>query len=164
MPWRRATFCMVSMTSWLWSAAMLVVAKTGRHLELGRGHLVVLGFGGDAHLPQLDVKILHEGGNAILDRAEILVFQLLALGGGCAEKRSAAGQEIKALQIVLLFHQEIFLLGANRGGDSAWRWCCPGPSAHAGPGWKQRPWTAAAGFFYPGPRPCRNRRRWGCTG
>ena len=29
MPWRSATFCMVSITSWLWSAAMLVVEKTG---------------------------------------------------------------------------------------------------------------------------------------
>ena len=29
MSWRSATFCIVSMTSWLWSAAMFVVEKIG---------------------------------------------------------------------------------------------------------------------------------------
>ena len=29
MPWRAATFCMISIVSWFWSAAMLPVVNTG---------------------------------------------------------------------------------------------------------------------------------------
>ncbi len=85
------------------------------HLVLGRGHLVVLGLGGDAHLPQLDVQILHVGGDPVLDGAEVLVFQFLALGGRGAEEGAAAGHQVEALQIVFLVDQEILLLGADGG-------------------------------------------------
>lgn len=37
MPWREATFCMISIVSWFWSAAMLPVVNTGRKLVLRRG-------------------------------------------------------------------------------------------------------------------------------
>ena len=57
----QATFCMISMVSWLWSVATLVVVKIGRQLVLRGRDLVVLGFGEDAELPELVVQVLHIG-------------------------------------------------------------------------------------------------------
>jgi len=34
------------------------------------------------HLPEFDIQVLHERGNAVLDRSEILVLELLPLGDG----------------------------------------------------------------------------------
>ena len=62
----------------------------GGHLVLGGSHLVVLGGGGDAQLPELHVQILHECADALTDDAEVLVVQLLTLGGGGAEQGAAA--------------------------------------------------------------------------
>ena len=58
----------------------------GGHLMLGGGHLVVLGGGRDAQLPQLHVQVLHKGAHPLPDDAEVLVIQLLTLGGGGAEQ------------------------------------------------------------------------------
>ena len=51
-----------------------------RHLELGRRDLVVARLGRDAQAPQLAVQIHHERQDALADRAEVLVLELLALG------------------------------------------------------------------------------------
>ena len=64
---------------------------------LGGGHLVVLGGGGDAQLPQLLVQVGHELAHTIADDAEILVVQLLALGGGGAEQGASGVDEVAAL-------------------------------------------------------------------
>ena len=52
---------------------------------LGRCHLVVLCLGENAELPELIVQVLHEGGYAGLDHAEIMVVKLLTFGWLCTE-------------------------------------------------------------------------------
>ena len=83
---------------------------------LGRGHLVVLGLGQDAQLPQLVVQLLHEGLHPGLDDAEIMVIQLLALGGLRAQQRAAGEHQVLPGVDHLLVHQEVLLLRAD-GGD-----------------------------------------------
>ena len=78
-------------------------------------HLVVLGLGQNAQLPELLVQLLHKGRNAGLDSAEIMVVQLLSLGRLGAEQRAAGKNQILALVIQLLIDQEIFLLRADGG-------------------------------------------------
>ena len=90
---------MISIVSWLWSVATLVVLKIGRQLVLCGRDLVVLGLGQHAQLPQLFVQFLHIGRNAGLDRAEVMIVQLLTLGGFCAEERAAGVDQIAALFI-----------------------------------------------------------------
>ena len=62
----------------------------GRQLMLGRGHLVVLGLGQNAQLPELLVQVRHILRHTGLDNAEIMVVHLLTLGGLGAEQRAAA--------------------------------------------------------------------------
>ena len=52
---------------------------------LAGSYFVVLGLGGDAQLPQLFVQLLHESGDLGADDAEVVLLQLLTLGGRCAE-------------------------------------------------------------------------------
>ena len=93
------------------------VGVDGGHLMLTGGHLVVLGLGQDPQLPQLPVQVLHVGGHPGPDGAEVVVLQLLALGGGGAEQSAAAQAQVHALGEVLLVNEEILLLGAHLGGD-----------------------------------------------
>ncbi len=90
--------------------------KNGRHFILRRRHFVMLRLGGDAHFPQFHIEIVHVGGNPVLNRAEILVLKLLALGGGGAENRSSRQHQIDPLRIELLVDEKIFLFRADRGG------------------------------------------------
>ena len=89
----------------------------GGQLMLGGRHLVVLGGGGDAQLPQLLIEVRHEGAHPLPDDAEILVVQLLSLGRGSAEEGAAGVDEVPALEILLPVHQEILLFWAHLGGD-----------------------------------------------
>ena len=66
----------------------------GGQLMLGGGHLVVLGLGEDAQLPQLFVQVLHVCLDPGLDGAEIVVVQLLALGRLRAEQGAASVDQI----------------------------------------------------------------------
>ena len=93
------------------------VGEDGRHLVLGGGNLVVLGLGVDAQLPQLFVEILHKGGDPGLDGAEVVVIQLLPLGGLGTEEGAAAELQVFALVVERFIHQEVLLLGADAGGD-----------------------------------------------
>ncbi len=79
----------------------------------------MLGLGGHPHLPELDIQLPHVGGNPILDRPEILVLQLLALGGRGTVEGAAAAHQIKALVEKLLVEQEVLLLGSHRGDHFA---------------------------------------------
>ena len=46
----------------------------------------MLGLGGDPHLPQFLVQLLHEAGDPGLDHAEVVVLHFLAPGGRRAEE------------------------------------------------------------------------------
>ena len=87
----------------------------GGQLMLGRGHLLVLGLGGDAQLPQLPVQVVHERAHPFPDDTEVLILQLLALGGGGAEEGAAGVDQVPALEILLPVHQEVLLLGPHIG-------------------------------------------------
>ena len=87
----------------------------GGKLVLGGSHLIVLRLGEDAQLPQLGVQFLHKGGDAGLDGAEVVVVQLLPLGGLGAEQRPAGVDQIPALLVQRLVDQEVFLLRTDRG-------------------------------------------------
>ena len=86
-----------------------------RQLMLGRGHLVVLGPGRDAQLPQLHVQILHIRAHPLADGAEIVILQLLSLGCRRAEQGAPREDQVFPLQIPLSVHQEILLLRPNAG-------------------------------------------------
>ena len=89
------------------------VGVDGGHLVLGGGHLIVLGLAEHAQLPQLLVQILHIGGHPGTDGAEVVVLQLLALGGLGAEQGPAAHPQILPLGVLGLVDQEVLLLRAH---------------------------------------------------
>ena len=88
-------------------------------LMLGGGGLVVLGFGHDSQAPQLLVQGFHEGGHPGLDGAEIMVVQLLALGGLGSEEGAAGVHQVPALFVHGFVYEEILLLRAHGGLDGA---------------------------------------------
>ena len=90
----------------------------GREFVLAGSDFVVLGLCEDAQLPQLLVQVLHIGGNARFDGAEVMIFQLLPLRGFCAEQRSARKYEILARVVHLAVDEEIFLLRPDGGNDA----------------------------------------------
>ena len=91
--------------------------EDGGQLMLAGSNLVVLGLGGNAQLPQLFVQLLHERGDLGADDAEVMLFQLLALGGGSTEQGAAGQDQILACLVILLLNKEVLLLGADSGGD-----------------------------------------------
>ena len=91
----------------------------GCELVLGGGDLVVLGLGGDGELPELLVELLHKTAHRGADGAEVVLLELLALGGCGAEKGTPGEDEVGALGVVLLLDEEVLLLGAH-GGDHAY--------------------------------------------
>ena len=91
--------------------------EDGSQLMLGWGHLVVLGLGQDTQLPQLVVQLLHVGCHPGLDGAEVMIVQLLTLGGLGAEEGAAGVDQVLTPVKILLVHQEVLLLGADGGLD-----------------------------------------------
>ena len=91
-------------------------AEHGRKLVLPGRYLFMLGFCKHAQLPQFPVQLRHERLHAGIERAVIMVVQLLALGALRAEKRPAAEHKVPALCPKRLIHKEVFLLRAY-----AWR-------------------------------------------
>ncbi|MPN51037.1 hypothetical protein SDC9_198678 [bioreactor metagenome] len=57
----------------------------------------MLGLGQNAQLPQLLLQLMHEGGDAGLEAAEIMVIHLLALAGARAEQGAAGIAQVGAL-------------------------------------------------------------------
>ena len=84
-------------------------------LVLGGGHLVVLGLGVDAELPELLVNFLHVVGDGLAHSAEVVLVELLALGGRRAEEGAAGEDEVRAGGVVVELDQEVLLLGAHGG-------------------------------------------------
>ena len=107
---------MISMVSWLWSQAHVGVGVHRGELMLGGSHLVVLGLGQHAQLPQLLIQIVHEGRHTGLDGTEVVVVQLLPLGGLGAEQRAAAEHQILPLRrYMALVDEKILLLRPHAG-------------------------------------------------
>ena len=96
---------------------MLVVVKMGASSCWAGGHLVVLGLGQDAQLPQLFIQLFHKGSHTGLDGAVVVVLQLLALGGLGPEQGAAAEHQVLPALVELPVHQEVLLLRAHRGDD-----------------------------------------------
>ena len=89
----------------------------GGQLELRRRHFVVAGLGRNAQAPQLAIEVLHEGQDALADRAEVLVFQLLPLGRGRTEQGSAGQHQVGTKLGQTAIDKEVLLLGADGGED-----------------------------------------------
>ena len=71
----------------------------------------------DSELPELFVKVFHEGLNTGFDDAEIVIFHLLSLGRKCAKQSSSGVDKILSLVVHLLVDKEVFLLGSDGGAD-----------------------------------------------
>ena len=74
---------------------------------------VMLGLGQNAQAPQLLIQVLHEGGYAGTDGAEVVVIQFLTLGRLRAEERTAGQPQVFTLGIKILGQQEVFLFCAD---------------------------------------------------
>ena len=80
---------------------------------LCRCNLIVLCLCGNAHLPQLNVDLLHKGSNSLTDGSEIMVIHLLSLRRHSTEKSSSCIDQVFSLEPFLLINQEILLLSSN---------------------------------------------------
>ena len=84
-----------------------------RELELRRRDLVVARLGGDAEPPELALDVVHEGEDAVRDRSEVVVFELLAFRGRRAEEGPPGLDEVGTPLPVFAIDKEILLLGAK---------------------------------------------------
>ena len=75
------------------------------------------GLGGDPQFPQLLLHLGHEVQDPGLDGAEIVVFELLVLGGRRAEKGPARLEQIGPLEIETAVDEEILLFHAQCDGN-----------------------------------------------
>ena len=89
-----------------------------RQLMLGGSHLVVLGLGHHAELPQLLVQVFHIRRDSRLDRPEVVIVHLLAFGRSRAEQGPAAEPQVGTGVVHLLCYKEIFLLRTHRRHDA----------------------------------------------
>ena len=89
--------------------------EVGRNFELTRCHLVVASLGGNAQAVELLLHVLHEHLHALGDGAEVVVVELLALGGRGAKQGAAREEQVWAQGDEGVVDQEILLLGAAAG-------------------------------------------------
>lgn len=92
--------------------------EDGCHLVLCRCDLVVLGLGINAEFPQFFIELLHIGSDTGAEICEVLVVELLPLGGLCAKEGTSGQDEVLTLVPHLLIDEEVLLLGADGGGDT----------------------------------------------
>ena len=90
----------------------------GSQFVLARCDLVVLGLCRHAQLPELLVELLHVVVHRRTDGTEVMLLHLLALARRCAEERAPGEDQVLALLVILLLDEEVFLLGADCGGDA----------------------------------------------
>ena len=90
----------------------------GQFVLRGRG-FVVFGAGEHAQFPQFLVQLAHEGRDARLQRAEVLVVHLLPLGGAGAKERAAGVFEVGTALVDGAVDEEILLFRADGGVDAA---------------------------------------------
>ena len=84
---------------------------------LGRGHFVVPRLDRNAELEQLALDFEHEGQHALRNRAEVVIFELLALRRLGAEQRAAGVEQVGPGEEEVAVDQEVFLLGAGGRRD-----------------------------------------------
>ncbi len=90
------------------------VLEDRRDLVLVGRDLVVARLDRHAELRQLDLALEHVRQDALGDRAEVVVVELVALRRLGAEQRAPGRQQVGALEVVLLVDQEVLLLAADR--------------------------------------------------
>ena len=95
--------------------------KHGGNFKLAGGHFVVAGLGRDAQGPELVFHILHKAHDAAGNGPEVVVFHLLPLGRGRAQKGAAGQEQVGAQYGQVFVHQKVFLLGAHIGTHIAGR-------------------------------------------
>ena len=101
---------------------LVVVRDVGGFVDrsdfvLGRSDFVVAGLDRDPELEALALGFHHARKHAVRDGAEVLVFELLALGRLGAEEGATAGVEVGTEVEETGVDQEVLLLGTARGGD-----------------------------------------------
>jgi hypothetical protein len=91
----------------------------GSHFVLSGGNFVVTGFYRDSQLVQFVLGLQHAGQNAIRNRAEVLIFQLLPFGRLGSEKCAAGVEQIGSGEKEISIDQEILLFTACRRGPGS---------------------------------------------
>ena len=94
------------------------VLEHRRDLVLARRDLVVARLHRHADLVELALDVVHEGHDAVGNRAEVLVLELLTLGRLGAEERAAGVDQVGTREVEVPIDQEVFLLRAA-GRDHA---------------------------------------------
>ena len=109
--------CIISMISIWWSVARLAFSKIGA-ISYWRGATSLCRvLTGTPSLNSSASASSHAGQHALGDGAEVLVFQLLALGRLGAEEGAAGVDQVGPGVVEVLVDQEVFLLGADGGED-----------------------------------------------
>ena len=94
------------------------VLEDRRDFVLARRDLVVPGLDRHADLVQLALDVHHERQDAVGDGPEVLILELLALGGLGAEERPAGVDEVRPVEVELPVDQEVLLLGPQVVNDA----------------------------------------------
>ncbi len=94
------------------------MSRRSARLVLGWRDLVVAGLDRNAQFAHLQLGLEHEGQHPLGDRAEVVVVELVAFRRLGAEQGAPGGDQVGALEVVLLVDQEVLLLGADRGEDA----------------------------------------------
>ena len=89
----------------------------GSQFELVGGHLVVTCLQGDAQPVAGNLQVAHKGGHPGGNGAEVVIVQLLVLGGIVAEERPARDHQVGPGSVQGFVNQEILLLPAQVGID-----------------------------------------------
>ncbi len=89
----------------------------GREFELVRSHLVVTGLDGNTQPMAGDLQVTHESGHARRNGGEIMVVELLVLGGIVAEQGASGDHQVRAGGVEAFVHKEILLFPAQVGID-----------------------------------------------
>ena len=89
------------------------VSKYRSELELVRGRFVVACFQGDSELVPRYLEVSHKGGDSRRDGSEIMVSELLILGGIMAHEGPSRNHQIGPGRIETLVDKEVFLLPAE---------------------------------------------------
>ena len=94
MPCFWATFLSVVISSCWWSAATLERSNIGASSNWPGATSLWRGLGRDAELEELALAVHHVGQHPLGDGAEVVVVELLALGGLGAEQRAAGVEQV----------------------------------------------------------------------